>query len=330
MAEKRLPYIETVADLAALGRALERVVSRKYETLAERMERYGRKATAARFRRLAAAEREHARPVEQWAERHDLPPEPDDEAVERLLRLAGESQERGSRDDAERDLWAQDPYLSTPYRALAYAVRNAERAFRVYSYLASAATDSEVRAMAERLATEELAYANSLRAERRRAYHAERAREPRAELPSPRLVEGLADLLAVAAAVETRLAEMLKEGAARAPAFVPFAQEREALARRIEAERAALPTPRPAIEKAIRVWLAAEDRERTASGEDTAPNDGAVFARLHAIADRAFAFYDSVFAHAPNEDVMFRAQALSRAALDLITALSERIENRSA
>ncbi len=325
MAEERLPKIETVADLAALGRVLERALGRKYEALADRMGRHDRKATAALFRRLAEAKRGHARAFEDWAERHGLAPRPDDEAADavagRLLRLFGESQDHGAREDAERDLWAQDPYLSSPYRALAYAVRDTERAFRLYSYLASAAVAPEAREMAENMATEELDHANLLRVERRRAYRAERAKGPRAELPAPRLVEGLADLLAVAAAVETRLAEMLKDCAARAPALDPLARERVALARRLDDERGAAPVPRPAIVKAIRAWRAADDREPATPGRDAA--SGVAPARLHATAERAFAFYDGVFAQAPDEDVMLKAQALSRAALDLITALSD-------
>ena len=326
MAEERLPQIETVADLAALGRALERAAGRKYEALAEQMERHGRKATAALFRHFAETERGQVRAVKEWAARHGLPPALDDGAAERLLRLANAQGRRG-RDDAESDLWARDPYLSTPYRALAYAVRNAERTFRLYSYLASAAAVPEVRVIAESLATEELDHANLLRAERRRAYHAERARGPLAELPSPRLVEGLAELLAVAAAVETRLAMMLRESAAQAPALAPLAQKREALARRLDTERAATNAPNAEIEKAIGTWLTATDQAQTTPGKgmdaDPGANPGAVPARLHATAERAFAFYDGVFAHTPDEDVMLKAQALSRAALDLLTALSE-------
>jgi len=336
MAEERLPQIETVADLAALGRMLERALGQKYAALAEQMERHGRKATAALFRRLAETKRDRVRAFDEWAERHGLAPQPGDapideaaaEAAGRLLRLFGEARDHGAREDAERDLWAQDPYLLTPYRALAYAVRDTERAFRLYSYLASAAAAPEARDMAESLASEELDHANLLRVERRRAYRAERAKGPPAELPSPRMVEGLADLLAVAVAVETRLAEMLKARAAGAPALDSLARERAALARRLDDERAAAPTPRPAIVKAVRAWRAAAGREPTASGKN-APADAAP-ARLHATADRAFAFYDGVFAQAPNEEVMLKAQALSRAALDLITALSGSDENREA
>ena len=60
------------------------------------------------------------------------------------------------------------------YRALAIAVRNKERAFAFYSYIAAEARSPGVRALAEDLARDELEHAAVLRRERRRAFRRER------------------------------------------------------------------------------------------------------------------------------------------------------------
>jgi len=62
------------------------------------------------------------------------------------------------------------------YQALAFAVRNEERAFVFYTYVAAEAKDPEVRALAEEFARDELEHAALLRHHRRRAFHAERPR----------------------------------------------------------------------------------------------------------------------------------------------------------
>ena len=61
----------------------------------------------------------------------------------------------------------------TPYRALSMAVRNEERAFAVWSYVAGFAEDPEIKKSAESMAREELGHVATLRNERRRAYHSE-------------------------------------------------------------------------------------------------------------------------------------------------------------
>ena len=61
----------------------------------------------------------------------------------------------------------------TPYRALSMAVRNEERAFAFWSYVAGFAEDPEIKKSAESMAREELGHVATLRKERRRAYHSE-------------------------------------------------------------------------------------------------------------------------------------------------------------
>ena len=64
----------------------------------------------------------------------------------------------------------------TPYRALSIAVRNEERAFAFWSYVAGFAEDPEIKKAAEAMAREELGHVAILRKERRRAYHSEHDR----------------------------------------------------------------------------------------------------------------------------------------------------------
>ena len=66
--------------------------------------------------------------------------------------------------------------LMTPYRALSMAVRNEERAFAFWSYVAGFAKDPEIKKAAEAMAREELGHVATLRKERRRAYHSEHDR----------------------------------------------------------------------------------------------------------------------------------------------------------
>ena len=53
--------------------------------------------------------------------------------------------------------------MTTPYRALAMAVRNEERAFAFWSYVAAYSEDSEIKKAAEAMAREELGHVSTLR-----------------------------------------------------------------------------------------------------------------------------------------------------------------------
>jgi rubrerythrin len=87
------------------------------------------------------------------------------------------------------------------------AVRNEDRAFVLWSYIAAAAEAPEIQEAAERMAIEELGHASELRRARRAAFHAGRAgRAQERTLP----VEAL---LAQAASLELRLADQLSQTA---------------------------------------------------------------------------------------------------------------------
>jgi rubrerythrin len=77
------------------------------------------------------------------------------------------------------------------------AVRNEERAFTLWSYIAAQAEEKEIQPAAERMAHEELGHASLLRRARREAYRAARPDE------RARSVE---ELLALTVVLEKRLA----------------------------------------------------------------------------------------------------------------------------
>jgi rubrerythrin len=153
----------TLAVLVAVASTIERESVRRYETLAATMERRGETATAAAFRVMLDEERKHVGAVEHWAA--SLGTLPADTAPFEWRLPADLS---GSWDEI-----AGSARL-TPFRAFAIAVDNEQRAFTLYSYLASAATEPRVIAEAERLALEELRHASLMRRWRRQAWHRER------------------------------------------------------------------------------------------------------------------------------------------------------------
>lgn len=165
--------LESLDELFALAHAMEQEAADKYDSLAEDMRGQGKDDLAEVFTRLAAAEREHVDSVTQWSQsRRGKRPEPALVRWEAPEALAPEAA-------AE----VKTSRLMTPYRALAMAVRNEERAFAFWSYLAAYSRDPEVKKASEAMAREELGHVATLRKERRRAYHREHDRSS-AEMPT--------------------------------------------------------------------------------------------------------------------------------------------------
>ena len=151
----------------AVAQALEQEAALRYRALSVRMARQGDTTLAAQFEVLADIEDRHASHV-----------------ADRSRALLGHAP------DPHRVGWELPPGYDEEeargatlgaYQALAFAVRNEERAFAFYTYVAAEAEDPDVRALAEDLARDELQHAALLRHHRRRAFHAERP--PAAEVP---------------------------------------------------------------------------------------------------------------------------------------------------
>jgi rubrerythrin len=161
--------LRSLDELFALAHAMENEAANRYGELAEDMRRQNKDDLAAVFAQLAAAEREHADSVSRWSQaRRGKAPDP------ALVRW-----EAPETFDQETATEVKTSRLMTPYRALAMAVRNEERAFAFWSYLAAYSEDPEIKKASETMANEELGHVATLRKERRRAYHREHARKSR-------------------------------------------------------------------------------------------------------------------------------------------------------
>jgi rubrerythrin len=214
--------VESPEALLSLAYSLEKEAARCYLELAATMRLHGEARLAALFDFLAAIEQKHVI-----------------QAVERAKQTIGEAQlpappteELPENFDPE----AAGSSLLTPYRALAVAVRNETRAFAFYSYLAATAPNESVRRLAEELAKEELAHADLLRRERRKAY---RAQDPGARNTASPVPQTLTELWTLCLETEARAARYHRELAgalqrqndAGAAAFIAAANDEEDCAR---------------------------------------------------------------------------------------------------
>jgi len=186
--------VKSLEELFAIAAAMEEEAAERYAEIATRMRKEGNSALAEVFERLSADEQGHLENVVHWSQRTkgrrpdpalirwELPETFDDEGVATAY-----------------------PQLLSAYRALSVAVRNEERAFAFWSYVAAHAGSAEIRQAAETMAHEELGHVATLRRERRKAYHAER-----------RHLDAADDVHADLAALERRLADLLEPLADRA------------------------------------------------------------------------------------------------------------------
>lgn len=191
--------LHSLDDLFALANAMEQEAADRYTELAKEMLFQDRPDLAAVLTQLADAEREHVDHVTQWSQsRLGKAPDP------ALVRWEG-----SENFDRESAAEIKTSRLMTPYRALSIAVRNEERAFAFWSYLAAYAEDPEIKKAAEAMAREELGHVATVRKERRRAYHREHdgGRADGRGGPAARQIVGQVD----AGALERRLAAHLTE-----------------------------------------------------------------------------------------------------------------------
>ena len=144
---RRDESIGSVEELLAVADALEREAVTRYRGLSTRMSRQGEAAMAAQFDTLAALEERHVDKIADRAQGLLGRPPAALRAGWELPTNYGEDEARGAELSA--------------YQALAFAVRNEERAFAFYVYVAAAAKDSAARALAEDLARDELEHASN-------------------------------------------------------------------------------------------------------------------------------------------------------------------------
>jgi rubrerythrin len=157
--------VESIEELMALAAAMEDEAATRYAEIAERMRHEGDPALADVFDRLSAGERHHLESVHDWSRRTN------GKGVDPATIRWNASETFDDEGSA-----TAHPRLFNAYRALSMAVRNEERAFAFWSYVAAHAKTDDVRQAAETMAHEELGHVAILRRERRQAFHTERRR----------------------------------------------------------------------------------------------------------------------------------------------------------
>lgn len=266
--------VKTLEELFAIAHAMEHEAAERYADIAGRMNDEGNLGLAAVFERLSADEKGHLDQVAHWSEqvrgkapdpaliRWKLPETFDDEGAATI-----------------------DPRLQNAYRALAMAVRNEERAFAFWSYVAAQATVPEIQQAAEAMAREELGHVATLRRERRRAFHANRSADAGNVGDKP---------VQDAAFLEQRLAELLEPLAALAPAPEQIrlrAFIEEARGHALELERAPIATPAGSLLQVLPdnpIALAELLTERYLEAADSLRDEGELL-RVQRFAGRAIA-----------------------------------------
>ncbi|MBS0524517.1 MAG: hypothetical protein JSS04_12895 [Proteobacteria bacterium] len=226
------PSIEvaSIGQIFAVAIAMEEEAAARYRDLAERMRLQGVRDLESLFRFLADIEEKHAGQVRSRSAAH----------VTRVDKIDGVHWELPEKFEEQEGR----SYVLTPYSALAIAVRNEDRAFAFYSYLAAHAPSPDIRVAAEELARDELDHASLLRRERRKAWRTQPIEAPQA-IPAD-LVSFLARVATVeqtSARGHRSLSDRLSaEGHAfEARLFAEVAEEEEKCAREAKAGDTASP-----------------------------------------------------------------------------------------
>lgn len=297
--------VRSLDELYALAEVLETEAEAHYAELAEQMRAIGLIGVAEVFEHLAAEERSHAEEVAAWC-RSRTGAVPDRDRIR--------WQPPTTFDEEEARTFASS-LLASAYRALSMAVRNEERAFALWTYIAAQAQDPVIRTAAERMACEELRHAALLRRERRRAFHAERDRHvtgtgrrrlaaeaAQVERSLSALLASLAEHHAAAAGSHAaRLLDLARDAAA-------MANEAGAVAAR-EAARNEAPAPTAARRG---------DRVSPSAADDPAPEGLPGVLRL---AERAVESYLAQADGAQDEAAMAQLQSLAERAIRRVAAL---------
>lgn len=298
--------IHSTAELASIAIAGEREAIRRYSELASRMREYGNDEACALFEWMIDEERTQEKQLCEWANLENL-------AVDANI---GPVRWNDPGVATIYDAAAIDPNRSTPYKALAFAVHNKERAFRFYAYVAATSKDPDVQTCAEMLAQEKLCRTAMLRAHRRRAWHVQRCRYGAEPKISPGAVSSVADLLAVIVCIEQCLVDLISTVVDEHPELqelVTSTQERLSTSTQALHDGDAPGAEITAALKSLTSWHA----RRIAVHEEGV----AELQRLCVDCDRSFAFYDSVVASTQDESIMLMAQRLCAHSLQRLSVL---------
>lgn len=302
--------VKTTSDLMSIALQAEREAIRRYSQLTVDMRKGGNESAAALFERMVIEEQEHERLLLEWMAQENI----EENSETPPIRW------RDPNISTTYDEEARDPYQSSPYRALAFAVHNEEIAFRFYTHVAAESDNATVRKYAEVLAREELGHAALMRAERRRAYHTEREADTVEPRLDPRAVHSEADLLAVAIHIDHYLVEEMNKIAAGSPEIDALAKETQLQIKNNKNalhDKASNNGVSPGLDITNNLKQLDAYSENNANPMKSSPE------RLLACCDRSFAFYDAVVETAADESVMLVAQELTSLALDRIALLKQ-------
>lgn len=307
--------VKTTSDLMSIALQAEREAIRRYSQLMVKMRKDGNESAAALFERMVIEEQEHERLLLEWMAQEDIEENPEITPI----------RWRDPNISTTYDEEARDPYQSSPYRALAFAVHNEEIAFRFYTHVAAESDNETVREYAEVLAREELGHAALLRAERRRAYHSERETDTAEPRFDPRAVHNEADLLAVAIHIDHYLADEMNKIAANVPEIKDLARETRL---QVNSNENTLYDKSTKGGESLNSVITANLEQFDSYIEKSAYTaDSSSLQRVCTCCDRSFAFYDAVVETATDEKVMLTAQKLTSSALDRIAVLKQLLGN---
>ena len=304
--------VRSAQELMSIALQAERQTTRRYTRLATDMREAGNLSAAALFERMVIEEREHERKLVEWMARESLEQQTD----------IGPIRWRDPQVSTTYDDEARDPRYSTPYKALAFAVNNEENAFRFYTHVAADADNEAVRGYAEALAREELEHAELFRAERRRAYHAERDRSAMHPLPDPGAIQDESELLATALGLDRHLAEAIEQLGLDSPRLATLAREARQRISEKEALLKGLSQTTPQVDEIIASIVTQSDND-AADDRDGVVTVASELQQLRVFCDRSFVFYDAVVETTTDEAIMHTAQAMASLALDRSSVLQQ-------
>ena len=291
----------------------EREAIRRYTQLSTEMGDANNESAAALFKRMILEEVEHERLLLEWMAQEGIDENPE----------IGPISWRDPNISTTYNEEARDPYYSTPYRALAFAVHNEEIAFRFYTHVAAESENEAVRKYAEILAREELGHAALLRAERRLAFHAERDSNLTEPILDPKAIYNESDLLAAAIHIDRYLADGMNKITTNSPEIVSLVSETQQQINSNEEALKELNLNNQTLMSEDMLLNLKKLKQYNEQQEKSADDEDSRLLRLCACCDRSFAFYDSVVESTSDEAVMLAAQKLTISALDRIDAFKQ-------
>ena len=305
--------VKTTSDLMSIALQAEREAIRRYTQLSTEMGDANNESAAALFKRMILEEVEHERLLLEWMAQEGIDENPE----------IGPISWRDPNISTTYNEEARDPYYSTPYRALAFAVHNEEIAFRFYTHVAAESENEAVRKYAEILAREELGHAALLRAERRLAFHAERDSNLTEPILDPKAIYNESDLLAAAIHIDRYLADGMNKITTNSPEIDSLVSETQQQINSNEEALKELNLNNQTLMSEDMLLNLKKLKQYNEQQEKSADDEDSRLLRLCACCDRSFAFYDSVVESTSDEAVMLTAQKLTISALDRIDAFKQ-------